>query len=43
MIQRRARAAGVTTKIGSHTFRATQLCDRSAEEMTLKEVERIGI
>jgi site-specific recombinase XerD len=23
MIQRRARAAGITTKIGNHTFRAT--------------------
>jgi site-specific recombinase XerD len=70
MIQRRARAAGITTKIGNHTFRATgvtaylknggtleraaqmanhastrttQLYDRRAEEVTLDEVERIGI
>jgi site-specific recombinase XerD len=70
MNQRRARAAGITTKIGNHTFRATgvtaylknggtleraaqmanhastrttQLYDRRAEEVTLDEVERIGI
>ena len=68
MIQRRAKAAGVTTQVGNHTFRATgvtaylknggtlecaaqmvnhastrttQLYDRSAEDVTLDEVERI--
>jgi integrase len=70
MIRRRAASAGVETKIGNHTFRATgitaylknggtlekaaamanhastrttQLYDRRREELTLDEVERIGI
>ena len=70
MIGRRAKAAGITTKAGNHTFRATgitaylkaggtleraaamanhastrttQLYDRRAEDVTLDEVERIGI
>ena len=70
MIVRRAKAAGITTKAGNHTFRATgitaylkaggtleraaamanhsstrttQLYDRRAEDVTLDEVERIGI
>jgi site-specific recombinase XerD len=70
MIQRRARAAGIATKIGNHTFRATgltaylknggtlekaaqmanhasarttQLYVRRAEEVTLDDVERVGI
>jgi site-specific recombinase XerD len=70
MIGRRARAAGVATTIGNHSFRATgitaylknggvlekaaamanhastrttQLYDRRHEEMSLDEVERIGI
>ncbi|MGO9046199.1 MAG: tyrosine-type recombinase/integrase, partial [Xanthobacteraceae bacterium] len=70
MIRRRAASAGIETKIGNHTFRATgitaylknggtleraaqmanhastrttQLYDRRAEEVTLDEVERIGV
>lgn len=70
MIVRRCEAAGITTKAGNHTFRATgitaylkvggtmkraaamanhtntrttQLYDRRAEDVTLDEVERIGI
>lgn len=71
MIQRRARAAGIKTKIGNHSFRATgitaylknpnsrlevaqylanhesprttKLYDRREEEVSLDEVERIGI
>jgi site-specific recombinase XerD len=70
MIGRRAAAAGIATKIGNHTFRATgitaylknggtlekaaamanhastrttQFSDRRRDEMSLDEVERIGI
>jgi len=70
MIRRRAASAGIATKIGNHTFRATgitaylknsgtlekaaamanhastrttQLYDRRHDEMSLDEVERIGI
>ena len=70
MIQRRMAAAGIATKAGSHSFRATgitaylknggslekaaamanhastrttQLYDRRRDEMTLDEVEKIGI
>jgi site-specific recombinase XerD len=70
MIQRRAADAGLNTKIGNHSFRATgitaylknggtlekaasmanhastrttQLYDRRADEVTLDEVERVGI
>ena len=70
MVRRRAEAAGISTRIGNHTFRATgitaylkaggtleraaamanhsstrttQVYDRRAEEMSLDEVERIGI
>jgi hypothetical protein len=70
MIQRRARAAEVTAKIGNNTFQATgvaaylnnggtlekaarmanhvsirttQLYDRRMEDVTLDEVERIGV
>jgi integrase/recombinase XerC len=70
MIQRRAANAGIDTKIGNHSFRATgitaylknggtlekaasmanhastrttQLYDRRADEVTLDEVERVGI
>jgi integrase len=70
MIGRRATAAGIGTKVGNHSFRATgitaylknsgtlekaaamanhpstrttQLYDRRHEEMSLDEVERIGI
>jgi len=70
MIKRRAAAAGIETKIGNHTFRATgitaylknggtlekaasmanhastrttQLYDRISDEVTLDEVERVGI
>lgn len=70
MIRRRAAAAGISTKIGNHTFRATgitaylknggtlekaaamanhastrttQLYDRRRDDMSLDEVERIGI
>jgi site-specific recombinase XerD len=70
MIRRRAAAAGIATKLGNHSFRATgitaylknggtlekpaamanhastrttQLYDRRREELTLDEVERIGI
>jgi site-specific recombinase XerD len=70
MIGRRAAAAGIETKLGNHSFRATgitaylknggtlekaaamanhastrttQLYDRRREELTLDEVERIGI
>ena len=70
MIQRRAKAAGIETRVGNHTFRATgvtaylknggmperaaqmanhastqttQLFDRRADEVTLDEVERIGV
>jgi hypothetical protein len=70
MIGRRAAAAGIETKLGNRSFRATgitaylksggtlekaaamanhastrttQLCDRRREELTLDEVERIGI
>ncbi|MCC7482952.1 MAG: tyrosine-type recombinase/integrase [Hyphomicrobiales bacterium] len=71
MIQRRAKLAGIKTKIGNHTFRATgitaylknpqarlevaqhiaghesirttKLYDRRQDEITLDEVERIGI
>ena len=70
MIQRRATAAGIETKLGNHSFRATgitaylknggtlekaaamanhastrttQLYDRRSDEVTLDEVERIGV
>jgi integrase len=70
MIGRRGAAAGIGTKIGNHSFRATgitaylknggvlenaanmanhastrttQLYDRRSDEMSLDEVERIGI
>lgn len=70
MVQRRMAAAGITTKAGNHSFRATgitvylknggtlenaaamanhastrttQLYDRRRDEMTLDEVEKIGI
>ena len=70
MIQRRAKAAGIRTKIGNHSFRATgitaylknggrleiaqqmanhessrttSLYDRRGDEITLDEVERVGI
>jgi integrase len=70
MIRRRAVGAGIDTKLGDHSFRATgitaylknggtlekaaamanhastrttQLYDRQREELTLDEVERIGI
>jgi hypothetical protein len=50
MIRRRAAAAGIATKIGNHTAmanhastRTTQLYDRRRDEMSLDEVERIGI
>ena len=70
MIQRRATAAGIQTRIGNHTFRATgitaylknggtletaqqmaahesprttKLYDRTGDEITLDEVERITI
>jgi integrase len=70
MIGRRARAAGIATRVGNHTFRATgitaylknggtleraaamanhastrttQLYDRRSDEVTLDEVERVGI
>lgn len=70
MIRRRAKAAGIRTKIGSHTFRATgitayllnggslehaqqiaahesprttKLYDRTRDEITLDEIERIQI
>lgn len=70
MIQRRARAAGIRTQIGNHSFRATGitaylknggrleiaqqmanhessrttgLYDRRGDEITLDEVERVGI
>ena len=70
VIRRRAATAGIETKLGNHSFRATgitayrknggtiekaaamanhaatrttQLCDRRHEELTLDEVERIGI
>jgi integrase/recombinase XerC len=70
MVQRRAAVAGIATRMGNHTFRATgitaylknngtlekaklmanhastrttQLYDRRNEEMSLDEVERIGI
>jgi site-specific recombinase XerD len=70
MIERRTEAAGIDTKIGNHSFRATgitaylknggtlekaasmanhastrttQLYDRRSDEVTLDEVERVGI
>ena len=70
MVQRRALAAGIETRIGNHTLRATgitaylknggtlenaaamanhastrttQLYDRRRDEVTLDEVERIGV
>ena len=70
MIQRRATDAGIKTRIGNHTFRATgitayleaggslenaqamaahesprttKLYDRTGDEITLDEVERINI
>jgi site-specific recombinase XerD len=70
MIQRRAKAAGIRTRIGNHSFRATgitaylknggrleiaqqmanhessrttSLYDRRGDEITLDEVERVGI
>jgi len=70
MIRRRAAAAGIATRIGNHTFRATgitaylknggtlekaaimanhsstrttQLYDRRSDEVSLDEVERVGI
>jgi len=70
MIGRRAAAAGIATKLGNHSFRATgtrpiprmaarsktpqrwrnpalthttQLYDRRRDELTLDEIERIGI
>ena len=70
MIGRRAAAAGIATKLGNHSFRATgitaylknggslekaasmanhastrttQLYDRRSDEVTLDEVERVGI
>ena len=70
MVQRRAKAAGIATRISNHTFcatgitaylknggklehaqamaahsstRTTQLYDRRSDEVSLDEVERIGI
>jgi integrase/recombinase XerD len=70
MIQRRAKAAGIKTRIGNHTFRATgitdylkrggkleiaqqmaahesprttALYDRRSDDVSLDEIERIGI
>ena len=44
MIQRRARAAGIQTRIGNHASpRTTMLYDRRQEEISLDEVERIAI
>ena len=70
MSQRRARAAGIRTRIGNHTFRATgitayleaggtiekaqqiaahespkttKLYDRTSDQITLDEIERIAI
>jgi integrase/recombinase XerD len=70
MIQRRAKAAGIRTHIGNHSFRATGiteylkngerleiaeqmanhescrttgLYDRRGDEITLDEIERVGI
>ena len=70
MVRRRAKAAGIATRIGSHTFRATgitaylknagklevaqhianhesprttKLYDRRSDDISLDEIERIGI
>jgi hypothetical protein len=43
MIRRRARDAGLSADICCHTFRTTQLYDRTGDEITLDEVERIAI
>jgi integrase/recombinase XerD len=40
MIQRRARTAEITTKIGNHTFRATGVTAYLKNGGTLDEVER---
>ena len=41
---RRARAAGIRTRIGNHaSTRTTQLYDRRSDEVSLDEVERILI
>jgi integrase len=70
MVRRRAKAAGIATRIGNHTFRATgitaylknagklevaqhianhesprttKLYDRRSDDISLDEIERIGI
>ena len=54
MIQRRMAVAGIATKAGNHSFRATGItaylknggslekADRRRDEMTLDEVEKLG-
>ncbi len=44
MIQRRAAAAGIKTKIANHSFpRTTKLYDRRSDEISLDDVEEISI
>jgi len=44
MVRCRARQAGLATKVCNHSStRTTQLYDRRSDEVTLDEVERVGI
>ena len=43
MIQRRARAAGIGTRVNNHTFRATGITAYLKTRGTLDEVKRIAI
>lgn len=42
MVQRRARAAGIATKIGNHTFRATGITAYLKNSGTLERAAAIG-
>jgi hypothetical protein len=43
MIRRRAAAVGIATMANHASTRTTQFYDRRRDELTLDEVERIGI
>jgi integrase/recombinase XerD len=43
MVRRRASGAGIETAIGCHTFRGTGLYDWRNDDISVGEVERIGI
>ena len=42
MIQRRAKAAGVTTRVGNHTFRATGITDYLSNGGTLERASQMA-